>query len=78
MASGKYKHGIDQLLHLCWLFKLKLAELETQIVSLEKDGGFDERVAAVSNESFLRRSKVDWMKIEKLLLDAISGNVPPK
>lgn len=75
--SGESQPTLKDLLTLCWVFKLKLVELDMQGVSLEKHSGFDERVAEIVNERSLNRSKTDWMKIEKLLYDIVLGNVPP-
>lgn len=69
---------LKDLLTLCRVFKLNLVELDSQAISWEKYGGFDEKVAEIVNEKSLNKSKTDWMEIEKLLCDIIHGNVAPK
>ncbi len=75
--SGESQPSLHNLLRLCWLFKLKLVELDTQAVNIENIEGFDERVAEESSENSLSRSKFDWMKVEKHLNDIVEGNVEP-
>ncbi|MDD2270961.1 MAG: TniQ family protein [Desulfuromonadaceae bacterium] len=75
--DGERVPELHNLLRLCWLFKLKLVELETLEGCCEKSDGFDERIADASYEISQGRSKIDWMKIEKLLLNIISGEVAP-
>lgn len=75
--TGECLPGLNDLLWLCWLFKLKLVELEAEANSWEKFSGYDERVAETENQMSLNRSRTDWMKTEKLLHDVIVGNLPP-
>lgn len=75
--TGECLPSLSELMWLCWLFKLKLVELETQADSWEKLNGYDERVAVTASQMSLNRSRTDWMETEKLLHDVIVGNLPP-